>query len=251
MISEISRFKAISSKLDDVAFAICSSRAVLDANQLVILLCTPLNQELMQPVASKSPRFTRLFKTESGHKDLGQLVKLEDVFLFLLSSPGSRKPHRLARLGVFGMTSHACFSASAAKLDAFSVDESSYSRLYSCAQTAEDWDALTTTPDSPTYQRSRNPSTNVRSTTTGFGFSRASEPSGVQIIAARTCKKHYGSVSGGPNTGEIVIVGDLGTPSHDTRRPYKCERILPHQWVWGLKPTERCLLEPKLEREPT
>lgn len=33
MVSEISRLRAISSKLEDVAFAICSSKAVFEANQ--------------------------------------------------------------------------------------------------------------------------------------------------------------------------------------------------------------------------
>lgn len=36
-MSEISKLSAISSKLEDVALAICSSRAVLDANQLAML----------------------------------------------------------------------------------------------------------------------------------------------------------------------------------------------------------------------
>ena len=36
MISETSKLSAISSKLDEVAFSICSSRAELDANQLAI-----------------------------------------------------------------------------------------------------------------------------------------------------------------------------------------------------------------------
>ena len=37
MMSEISKFNARSSRLDDVAFAIWSSRAELDANQLAML----------------------------------------------------------------------------------------------------------------------------------------------------------------------------------------------------------------------
>ena len=35
-MSETSKLSAISSKLDDVAFSICSSRAELDANQLAM-----------------------------------------------------------------------------------------------------------------------------------------------------------------------------------------------------------------------
>lgn len=36
-MSETSKLSAISSKLDDVAFSICSSRAELDANQLAMV----------------------------------------------------------------------------------------------------------------------------------------------------------------------------------------------------------------------
>ena len=38
MMSDISKFSAISSKLEDVALSICSSRAELEANQLDIFL---------------------------------------------------------------------------------------------------------------------------------------------------------------------------------------------------------------------
>ena len=39
MMSDISKFNAISSKLEDVALSICSSRAELEANQLDIFSC--------------------------------------------------------------------------------------------------------------------------------------------------------------------------------------------------------------------
>lgn len=38
MMSEISRFSAMSSRLEDVALSICSSRAELDANQPAIMV---------------------------------------------------------------------------------------------------------------------------------------------------------------------------------------------------------------------
>lgn len=38
MMSEISKLRAISSKLEEVAFAICSSRAELDANQPAMMI---------------------------------------------------------------------------------------------------------------------------------------------------------------------------------------------------------------------
>lgn len=37
-MSDISKFRAMSSRLDEVAFSICPSRPEFDANQLAILL---------------------------------------------------------------------------------------------------------------------------------------------------------------------------------------------------------------------
>ncbi len=43
-MSEISRFSAMSSRLEAVALSICSSRAELDANQPAILVQIPWDQ---------------------------------------------------------------------------------------------------------------------------------------------------------------------------------------------------------------
>ena len=47
-MSEISKFSAISSKLEDVALSICSSRAELDANQLDMLQKRALARVLLE-----------------------------------------------------------------------------------------------------------------------------------------------------------------------------------------------------------
>jgi len=135
----------------------------------------------------------------------------------------------------------------------FGVDESSYLRLL-FTYVLVLLESRSYTRLLPPLRPTQNPrvlAANVPSTTTGLGFSRASEPSRVQIIALRVREKHYGSASGRLSASVILTAGDLEIARHDTRRPYKRKSTLPHQWVCGLKSTERCLLEFKLEREPT